>query len=584
LIFVKPDTLRAMLARCLGFFSVTLLAPSLLSAQPPPEGSTGRQERHAVFAARHLVVAANPLASDAGVEILRAGGSAVDAAVAVQMVLGLVEPQSSGIGGGAFLLHWSQGAKRVRSYDGRETAPQAAAPDRFLDASGQPLARQAAIESGRSVGVPGAVRMLELAHRRHGRLPWRRLFEPAIRLAESGFPMSPRLNQLLERESALRNDAAARALYYERDRAKAVGTRIVNPEYAATLRLVARSGANAFHSGALAQDIVRAVQSHSRPGDLTLEDLAKYRPLERAPVCGPYRTFRICSMAPPSSGGIAVLQILGILERTPFARAAQNSAEAVHYFAEAGRLAYADRARYIADPAFVPQPIAQLLSPAYLDERARLVGERGMGKAQPGTLLAERLQHGEGAETEIAGTSHFSIVDRRGDAVSMSTTVEDAFGSRILVRGFLLNNQLTDFSFTRETDGRPIANRVEGGKRPRSSMSPVFVFDSGGRLQMIAGSPGGISIINYVAKALVATLDWKLDVQAAAALPNFGSRNGPTELEWGTMYELLAPQLRARGHEVVAIEFTSGLHLVERVKGGWRGGADPRREGVPRGD
>jgi gamma-glutamyltranspeptidase/glutathione hydrolase len=315
---------------------------------------------------------------------------------------------------------------------------------------------------------------------------------------------------------------------------------------------------------------------------VTLEDLSKYRPLERAPVCAPYRTFRVCSMAPPSSGGIAVLQILGILERTPFVRAAQNSAEAVHYFAEAGRLAYADRAQYIADPAFVPQPVAELLSPAYLDQRARLVGERSMGRAQPGMLLAER--RGEGAETEIAGTSHFSIVDRRGDAVAMSTTVEDAFGSRIMVRGFLLNNQLTDFSFARETDGRAIANRVEGGKRPRSSMAPVLVFDSAGRLRMIAGSPGGVSIINYVAKALVATLDWKLDVQAAAALPNFGSRNGPTELERGTVYELLEPQLRARGHEVVAIEFTSGLHLVERVKGGWRGGADPRREGVPKGD
>src|SRR5688572_27132975 len=294
-----------------------------------------------------MVVAANPFASDAGVEILRAGGSALDAAVAVQMVLGLVEPQSSGIGGGAFLLHWSQTAKRVRSYDGRETAPQAAAPDRFLDASGQPLVRQAAIESGRSVGVPGAVRMLELAHRRHGRLPWRRLLEPAIRLDESGFPMSPRLNRLLERESALRNDPAARALYYDGDRAKAVGTRIVNREYAATLRAIARSGADALHSGPIARDLVHAAAS-----DLTLEDLANYRPLERAPVCGPYRTFRICSMAPPSSGGIAVLQILGILERTPFARAAQNSAEAVHYFAEAGRLAYADRARFIADPAF----------------------------------------------------------------------------------------------------------------------------------------------------------------------------------------------------------------------------------------
>ena len=563
--------------------SALLVAPALLLAQQPPEAAAGREEKVAVVAARQMVVAANPYASDAGLEILRAGGTAVDAAVAVQMVLGLVEPQSSGIGGGAFLLHWSSRERRIRSYDGRETAPQAATPDRFLDPSGKPLPRDVAVESGRSVGVPGAVRMLELAHRRHGRLAWRRLFEPAIRLAESGFAMSSRLNALLERETALRNDMAARSLYYDGDRAKAVGTRIVNREYAATLRLIARSGADALHSGAVAQDIVRAVRSHSRPGDVTLDDLAKYRPLERAPLCGPYRVFRVCSVAPPSAGGVAVLQILGILERTPFARAAPNSADAVHYFADAGRLAYADRLRYIADPAFVPQPVAQLLSPAYLDQRARLIGERSIGRAQPGALVSRRSL-GDAAETELAGTSHFSIVDRRGDAVAMSTTVEDAFGSRIMVRGFLLNNQLTDFSFAPEADGQPVANRVEGGKRPRSSMAPVLVFDSGGRLRMIAGSPGGVTIINYVAKALVATLDWKLDVQAAASLPNFGSRNGPTELERGTVYELLEPQLRQRGHEVVAIEFTSGLHLIERVKGGWRGGADPRREGIARGD
>ena len=578
MIWVKPDTVRRMLARWIAFVAA-LAAPSLLVAQAPPEIATGRQEKEAVFASRQIVVAANPHATDAGLEILRAGGNAIDAAVAVQMVLGLVEPQSSGIGGGAFLLHWSSAARRVRSYDGRETAPAAAKPERFLDAAGKPLARQAAIESGRSVGVPGAVRMLELAHRRHGRLPWRRLFEPAIRLAESGFPMSPRLNRLLERESALRNNPAARVLYYDGDRAKPVGARIVNREYAATLRAIATSGASALHSGPIARDLVRAAAS-----DLTLEDLARYRPIEREPVCGPYRTFRICSMAPPSAGGIAVLQILGILERTPFARAAPNSADAVHYFAEAGRLAYADRAQYIADPAFVPQPIAQLLNPGYLDQRARLVGKRSMGDAQPGTWLSGRARFGAGAETEISGTSHFSIVDRRGDAVAMTTTVEDAFGSRILVRGFLLNNQLTDFSFVPASEGVPIANRVEAGKRPRSSMAPVFVFDADLRLRMVAGSPGGLAIINYVAKALVATLDWKLDVQAAASLPNFGSRNGPTELERGTLYELLAPPLRERGHEVAAIEFTSGLHLIERVKGGWRGGADPRREGVARGD
>jgi gamma-glutamyltranspeptidase / glutathione hydrolase len=579
---IKPDTVRSMRV-FLAAASLWLCAPAALLAQMPPEAATGREEKQPVSAAQYMVVAANPLASDAGLEILRAGGSAVDAAIAVQMVLGLVEPQSSGLGGGAFLMHWSRAGRRVRSYDGRETAPQAARPERFLDASGQPLARDSAIASGRSVGVPGAVRMLELAHRRHGRLPWQRLFEPAIRLAESGFPMSPRLNRLLERESALRNDPAARSLYYDGDRAKPAGMHIVNAEYAATLRSIARSGAKALHAGPIARDVVRAVGAHVRPGDLALEDLAQYRAVERAPVCGRYRTFRVCSMAPPSSGGIAVLQILGILERTAFARAAPNSADAVHYFAEAGRLAYADRARYIADPAFVPQPVAELLDRSYLDARARLVGERSMGRAQPGTLRSATALR-DGAETEIAGTSHLSIVDRRGNAVAMSTTIEDAFGSRIMVRGFLLNNQLTDFSFAFESDGRAIANRVGPGKRPRSSMAPTLVFDAKGRLVLIAGSPGGLAIINYVAKALVATLDWKLDVQAAVSLPNFGSRNGPTEVERGTLYERLAPALRERGHEVQAIDFTSGLHLIERVKGGWRGGADPRREGAARGE
>jgi gamma-glutamyltranspeptidase/glutathione hydrolase len=338
-----------------------------------------------------------------------------------------------------------------------------------------------------------------------------------------------------------------------------------------------------LHAGPIAQDIVRAVGGHAHPGDLALQDLARYRAVERAPVCGAYRVFRVCGMAPPSSGGVAVLQILGILERTGFARAEPNSADAVHYFAEAGRLAYADRARYIADPAFVPQPVAELLDRSYLDDRARLVGERSMGRAQPGTLRSATTLR-EGAETDIAGTSHLSIVDRRGNAVAMSTTIEDAFGSRIMVRGFLLNNQLTDFSFVAQSEGRAIANRVGPGKRPRSSMSPVFVFDADGSLRVVAGSPGGFAIINYVAKALVAMLDWKLDAQAAASLPNFGSRNGPTELERGTTYELLEPQLRERGHEVQLIDFTSGLHLIERVPGGWRGGADPRREGVARGE
>jgi gamma-glutamyltranspeptidase / glutathione hydrolase len=493
-------------------------------------------------APKYMVAAAHPLAAQAGADVLKRGGSAVDAAIAVQMVLGLVEPESSGIGGGAFMLHWSEAQKKLRSYDGRETAPAAAQPDRFLR-DGKPLPFLEAAVNGRSVGVPGVLRMLELAHQRHGRLPWAELFEPAIRIAEEGFKPSAKFLAALERAPELRK-------YFPAER-------IVNREYAATLRVIARDVA-AFYEGEIAKDIVQAVR-----GDLTAEDLRSYRAIEREPVCGPYRRWRLCSMGPPSSGGVAVLQILGILERTPFARAPPQSADAVHFFAEAGKLAYADRARYLGDPDFVSVPVKALLAPSYLDRRARLVAERAMALAPPG-------------DTE-AGTSHFSIVDARGDVVSMTTTIEAAFGSRIMVRGFLLNNQLTDFDFV---PGGP--NSVGPRKRPRSSMAPTVVFE-GERVHMAVGSPGGSMIINYVAKALVGTLDWGLGMQAAIDLPNFGSRNGPTLIEQGSAYEALAAPLAQRGHQVDRIPLTSGLHGIERNAGGWRGGADPRREGAVRG-
>jgi gamma-glutamyltranspeptidase/glutathione hydrolase len=492
-----------------------------------------------------MVAAAHPQAVDAGYQVLKRGGSAVDAAVAVQMVLGLVEPESSGIGGGAFLLHWNEKDKKLRSYDGRETAPAAGRPELFLDNQNKPLRFQEAVESGRSVGVPGVLRMLELAHKRHGRLAWAELFEPAIALAERGSEPSPRLAALMQRER--------------------FQVPLKNPEYAAVLREIAREGADAFYRGALTADMVRAVRSHAKPGALTAQDYADYRAVEREPVCGTYRAWRICSMAPPSSGGVAVLQILGILERTDFARAPPQSAAAVHYFAEAGRLAYADRAKYLGDPDFVSVPVSSLLKPSYLSRRARLIGENSMRLAPAG-------------DPEAFGTSHVSIVDAQGDAVAMTTTIEASFGSRILVRGFLLNNQLTDFDFT---PGSP--NQAGPGKRPRSSMAPTMVF-SGERLDMVLGSPGGPNIINYVAKALVGALDWKLDLQSAVALPNFGSRNGPTLLEKDSAYEALRGDLERRGHPVESAVLTSGLHGIERVPGGWRGAADPRREGVARGD
>jgi gamma-glutamyltranspeptidase/glutathione hydrolase len=508
--------------------------------------------------ARHfMLAAAHPLATDAGYEVLKRGGSAVDAAIAVQAVLGLVEPESSGIGGGAFMLHWSDSDRALRSYDGREAAPASARPDRFLNKGFM----EAAV-GGQSVGVPGVLRMLELAHRRHGRLPWQELFEPAIRLAEDGFPASPRLRRQLQAERALRDDPEARKVYYAANGRPR--QRIVNPEYAATLRAIAAQGADAFYRGEIAGDLVRIVRA--RGGDLTEQDLAGYRAIERDPLCGPYREWRICSMGPPSSGGLAVLQILGLLERTRFAQAAPHSADAVHLFAEAGRLAYADRAFYVGDPAFVKVPVAQLLHPGYLDGRAKLIGERSMREAAPG-------------EAEGVGTSHFSIVDAQGNVVSMTTTIEATFGSRIMVRGFLLNNELTDFDFVPGS-----ANQVAGGKRPRSSMAPAVVFDAAGELRIAVGSPGGPNIINYVAKALVGMLDWKLDVQSALELPNFGSRNGPTLLEKNTTYERLKSELELRNHPVELAPLTSGLHGIERVAAGWRGGADPRREGSVRGD
>ena len=511
----------------------------------------------AAIAKRFMVAAANPLAAEAGAAVLKRGGSALDAAIAVQAMLGLVEPESSGIGGGAFLLYWSESEKKLRTYDGRETAPAAAQANRFLDSQNRPLPFMQAVVGGRSVGVPGVLRMLELAHRRHGRLPWNELFDAAIRTADAGFTPPPKLRAALDAETHLREDPAAQRTYYS-------GVRVVNREYADTLRLIARAGADAFYTGDVAKDLALAVRTHAKPGDLTEEDLLAYRPIEREPVCGPYRVWRLCSMGPPSSGGVAVLQILGILERSPFARAPPQSADALHYFAEAGKLAYADRARYLGDPAFVKVPVAQLLSPGYLDKRSKLIGERAMPLAPPGD-----------AES---GTSHFSIVDPRGDIVSMTTTIEAAFGSRIMVRGFLLNNQLTDFDFM--PGG---ANALAPGKRPRSSMAPMIVFQ-GQQPVLALGSPGGSMIINYVAKTLVGMLDWRLDVQGAIDLPNFGSRNGPTLIEQGSRYESLAPALEARGHQLERIPLQSGLHGIERVPGGWRGGADPRRDGAVRGE
>ncbi len=556
-------------------------------AQNAPEPASGLSPKQAVSAPRFMLAAAHPLAVDAGYEVLRRGGAAIDAAVAVQMVLNLVEPQSSGIGGGAFILHYSSNDATLSAYDGRETAPAAARAERFLDADGRPLKFLDAVVGGMSVGTPGVLRALELAHTRHGKLPWAELFQPAIRLAAEGFPSSPRLHHLLASVRLPVRDPAMRRLYYlDDDAPKPVGTLLKNPALGDTLRKIAMQGAQAFYAGEIARDIAGKVSNAPNPGDLSENDLAQYRAKQREPVCGPYRQWKICGMPPPSSGGVAVLQVLGILQQLAPGSLPSDSIRTAHLVAEAERLAYADRERYLADADFVAVPLAGLLAPEYLAARAALVRpDRSLVRALPGTPPGAPLAAiADDASLELASTSHLSIVDAAGNAVAMTSSIEFAFGSQQMVRGFLLNNQLTDFSFVAEQQGKPVANRVEPGKRPRSAMAPTMVFDHDGALVLVLGSAGGSAIINHVVKTLVAVLDWKMDLQQAIDLPNFGSRNGPTELEQGTSAASWAAPLRALGHEVQLIDMTSGLHGIQRTRDGWSGGADPRREGVAKGD
>ncbi|MEW5889420.1 MAG: gamma-glutamyltransferase [Pseudomonadota bacterium] len=571
-----------------GVTTLCLALAAAADAPQQPEGASGYTSKEAVSARRFMVASANPLATDAGYEILGRGGSAIDAAIAVQMVLNLVEPQSSGIGGGAFLVHYSGRERRLTTYDGRETAPAAARPERFLGADGKPVKFYDAVVGGKSVGVPGLLRALDLAHRRHGRLPWAELFQPAIRLAQEGFAVSPRLATLLAKEKYLQRQKAARRYFHNPDGSPLqAGQRLRNPEFAATLRAIAQGGADAFYRGDIARDIVASVAgAPDNPGDLTLEDLAAYRAVEREPVCGGYRGYKVCGMGPPSSGAVTVLQILGILERFSLKSAPPVSLMAVHLFSEAGKLAYADRGLYLADPDFVDVPVRGLLARDYLAQRAALIRYgAAMTKAQPGMpAMKETAWLGQDEPLELPATSHISVVDAYGNALAMTTTIEDAFGSRLMVRGFLLNNELTDFSFAPEEDGRPVANRIEARKRPRSSMAPTIVFDAKGRLCAVLGSPGGSQIINYVAQALVGLIDWQLDPAQAAALPHYGSRNGPTELEQGTAAAALADSLKLLGHDVRIMEMTSGTHIIRRQGDKWRGAADPRREGTARGE
>ncbi|MDZ4871892.1 MAG: Glutathione hydrolase proenzyme [Chroococcidiopsis cubana SAG 39.79] len=566
----------------------TIVSPTVGQERVAPVISNDRAVRKAVRTQKYMAVVAHPLAAAAGSDILRRGGSAVDAAIAIQMVLGLVEPQYSGIGGGAFLTYYDAKRKQVRTYDGRETAPAAARPDRFLNADGKPLQFYDAVVGGKSVGVPGVVRMLEMVHKAHGKLPWRELFQPAIQLAQQGFPISPLLYDRLSKEKYLPSLEPARSYFYQADGTpKPVGTILVNRPYAEVLSRIANSGADAFYQGEIARDIANTVQKATVAGDLTTDDLATYQAKERSPVCGVYRVYKVCSMGPPSSGGLTVLQILGMLENFQLSTLKPESSQAAHLFAEAGRLAFADRGLYMADADFVPVPVNELIDPEYLNNRAKLINpQRALTDAEPGELRSpQKLVWGQDNAIEFPSTSHTTIVDRNGNSVSMTTSIEDTFGSRLMVRGFLLNNQLTDFSFSPTTpDGKAIANRVEARKRPRSSMAPTMVFDRQGKLVMAVGSAGGARIINYVAQALIAVLGWNLDSQQAVSLPHYGNRDGATELEANTNLVNLQQSLEAIGHSVQIVEQISGSHAIVRTEKGLVGGADPRREGIAAGE
>lgn len=573
----------------LGLAAFLAHAPAAAQLSPQdvaPEAASGFTEKKAVHAKKFMIATANPHATRAGHEILAAGGSAVDAAIAAGIMLNLTEPQSSGIGGGAFIVHYDAAKAGLAAYDGREKTPASASGDRFIGANGKPVSLREAINSGKSVGVPGLLRVMELAHKQHGKLPWARLFEPTIRLAEAGFPVSPRLNTLIAAEASLKNDANARAYFFNADGTPlAVGTNLKNPAFAQVLRRVAKEGPDAFYKGEVARDIAAAVTGHPKPGDMTEADLANYRAKQREVLCGTYRAHKVCGMPPPSSGGIAVLAMLGMLERFPMSQVRPGSTEAVHLFSEAGRLAYADRDYYVGDPDFVNVPAKALISPDYLKARSALIRpEVSMKRAEHGVPAGVKMAWAKDEESEIPATSHISVIDKDGNAVSMTTTIEAQFGSRIMVRGFLLNNQITDFSLTPEENGMPVANRIEGGKRPRSTMSPTLVFDPSGKLKMTAGSPGGSAIINYVTKTLIGVLDWNLDIQQAISLPNMGSRNRATEVEKGTDLEKVIGPLKALGHDVQAIDFTSGLQGIVVTPTGLVGGADPRREGFVMGD
>jgi len=554
-----------------------------------PEGATGlaTEATAPVTSDTWMVAAANPLAVEAGADVLRAGGSAADAMIAVQAVLGLVEPQSSGLGGGAFLVWYDAASGEITTLDGRETAPMAATPTLFQDETGAPLGFFDAVVGGLSVGTPGTPMLLEEAHRRWGTANWSGLFDAAITLADEGFPTSLRLAMLVAEDAErLATSEATAAYFLPNGQPLQKGETLRNPAYADTLRAMAADGAAAFYSGEIAEGIVAAVRDAALPGLISLDDLSAYQVKERDAVCAPYRGAEVCGMGPPSSGGLTVGQILGMLEPYDIAAMGPDSAEAWRLIGDASRLAFADRGRYMADSDFVPVPTAGLLNPAYLAERATLLqGDDSLPEVSAGTPPWDHaMLLADDRSIELPSTSQISIVDAAGNALSMTTTIENGFGSRVMAPGgFLLNNELTDFSFATQDDGVPIANRVEPGKRPRSSMAPTIVLRDGAPI-LVVGSPAGSRIIGYVAKTIVAYMDWGMDVQAAVAMPHLVNRFGTYDVEAGTSAEGLTEPLTALGYEVNARDLNSGLHAIALDENGLSGGADPRREGIAIGE
>ena len=538
-----------------------------------------------VEAQNWMVAAANPLAVQAGADVLAAGGTAADALIAVQVMLGLVEPQSSGLGGGAFLVWYDAESGEITTIDGRETAPLAVTPTLFQDAAGEPLKFFDAVVGGRSVGTPGTPALLAEVHKRWGNADWASLLAPAIARAEAGFTVSPRLAQLVAADAERLAQSETTAAYFMPDESPVeAGDKLVNLPYAETLKTLSEEGVGAFYAGDLANTIVATVQGATgNPGVLSEVDLAIYRVKERAAVCAPYRAHEVCGMGPPSSGAIAIGQMLGMLEGYDLSAGPQD-VNVRRLMGDAARLAFADRGRYVADSDYVPVPLAGMIDPAYLSERATLLsGDDALPEVAPGNPAFDHaLLWADDEAIELPSTSHISIVDAAGNVASMTTTIENGFGSRLMVGGFLLNNELTDFSFRSHKDGVPIANRVEPGKRPRSSMAPTIVLKDGAPV-LAVGSPGGSRIIGYTAQAIIAVIDWGMDVQQAAAVPHAVNRFGTYDLEEGTDAAMLAEGLGEIGYETGVRALTSGLHLVA-IGDTLQGGADPRREGIALGD